>query len=87
MEKRVKHKVDNYFKNFNNDLINWCNDNKDNNQNISYESIIDYINSKEHICLDVADFQKRKRTKNIIPQFTRCCAKRANGEQCTEKKR
>ena len=45
MEKRVKHKVDNYFKNFNNDLINWCNDNKDYNQNISYESIIDYINS------------------------------------------
>tara|TARA_B100001093_G_C26484064_1_gene866132 strand:+ start:246 stop:746 length:501 start_codon:yes stop_codon:yes gene_type:complete len=86
MEKRIKQKVDTYFKNLNNDLINWCNINKD-NETISYDSIIEYINSKEQICLDITDFQKRKRTKNIIPQFTRCCAKRANGEQCTRKRK
>ena len=27
------------------------------------------------------DFQKRKRVKNIVPFFERCCALRANGEQ------
>ena len=87
MEKRVQNKVNTYFKNLNNDLIDWCNTNKDNNDYISYESIIEYLNSKEQICLDITDFQKRKRTKNIIPQFTRCCAKRANGEQCTRKRK
>ena len=87
MEKRIKQKVENHFKTFNNHLITWCNSNKDNNETISFDSIMNYINSTEQICLDVSDFQKRKRTKNIIPQFTRCCAKRANGEQCTRKRK
>ena len=30
MEKRIKQKVDSYFKTLNNDLINWCKTNKDN---------------------------------------------------------
>ena len=33
------------------------------------------------------DFSKRKRTKNIVPLCDRCCAKRANNEQCTRKRR
>ena len=86
MEKRIKQKVDCYFKDYNNDLINWCNNNCNNN-NISYDSILEYINSKKTFCLEASDFQKRKRSKNIIPQYIRCCAKRANGEQCTRKKK
>ena len=31
--------------------------------------------------------QKRKRVKNIVPTFERCRAKRANGEQCTRRKK
>jgi hypothetical protein len=30
---------------------------------------------------------KRKRIKNIVPLFDRCIAKRANGEQCTRRKK
>jgi FKBP-type peptidyl-prolyl cis-trans isomerase len=33
------------------------------------------------------DFMKRKRVKNIVPSQHRCHAKRANGEQCTRKKK
>ena len=86
MEKRIKQKVNNYFKNYNNDLITWCNINNNNNS-ISYESIIEFINSKDSFCLEDIDFNKRKRSKNIIAQYLRCCAKRANGEQCTRKKK
>jgi len=31
------------------------------------------------------DLTKRKRVKNIVPQCDRCCAKRANGEQCSRR--
>ena len=30
---------------------------------------------------------KRKRVKNVVPFCDRCCAKRANGEQCTRRKK
>ena len=33
------------------------------------------------------DFQKRKRVKNFVPIFDRCCAKRASNEQCTRRKK
>ena len=37
--------------------------------------------------LNKDDFMKRKRVKNVVPYFERCCAKRANGEQCTRRKK
>jgi hypothetical protein len=37
--------------------------------------------------IDKEDFAKRKRVKNTVPVFERCCAKRANGEQCTRRKK
>ena len=30
---------------------------------------------------------KRKRVKNVVPLNDRCCAKRANNEQCTRRKK
>lgn len=33
------------------------------------------------------DGTKRKRIKNVVPLFDRCVAKRANGEQCTRRKK
>jgi hypothetical protein len=30
---------------------------------------------------------KRKRVKSVVPQYERCNAKRANGEQCTRKRK
>lgn len=37
--------------------------------------------------LDKTDFQKRKRVKNVVPLHDRCNALRANGEQCTRRKK
>lgn len=37
------------------------------------------------VCGD--DLVKRKRVKNSVPLFDRCIAKRANGEQCTRRKK
>ena len=35
----------------------------------------------------ISDFTKRKRVKNKIPLGDRCCAKRADGGQCTRRKK
>jgi len=37
--------------------------------------------------INESDFKKRKRIKNTVPQFELCIAKRANGEQCTRRKK
>lgn len=47
------------------------------------EMVTDY--DKIKLCGD--DLVKRKRVKNIVPLFDRCIAKRANGEQCTRRKK
>lgn len=47
------------------------------------ELVVEY----DRLCYDKDDFIKRKRVKNSIPTANRCVAKRANGEQCTRKRR
>jgi hypothetical protein len=49
--------------------------------------LIQYIYNYERMTLNKDDFMKRKRVKNVVPYFERCCAKRANGEQCTRRKK
>jgi hypothetical protein len=49
--------------------------------------LIQYIYNYERMILNKDDFMKRKRVKNVVPYFERCCAKRANGEQCTRRKK
>jgi hypothetical protein len=46
-----------------------------------------YIFDYPEFTFEKEDLMKRKRTKNSVPYFTRCCAKRANGEQCSRKKK
>jgi len=49
--------------------------------------LLNYIYSYERLSINKEDLNKRKRVKNMIPNVDRCCAKRANGEQCTRRKR
>lgn len=49
--------------------------------------LIEYIIEYDRLCFEKDDFLKRKRIKNAVPQINRCNAKRANGEQCTRKRR
>ena len=49
--------------------------------------LVQYIYDYPQLTFLPQDFQKRKRVKNIVPFFERCCALRANGEQCTRRKK
>ena len=86
MEKRLNNKIDEYITTFKDDIKNKMVDlglTEDNN----LHSLIQYIYNYEKFQIVKDDFTKRKRTKNTISYFDRCCAKRSNGEQCTRKKK
>ena len=88
MERRVGKKLDNHFTDFKNDIKNWFQENSceiigDSNKSAFLQYIFDYDN----VSLSKEDFQKRKRIKNIVPDYDRCCAYRANNEQCTRRKK
>lgn len=51
------------------------------------KQLISFVYDYEKLKLCKEDFMKRKRVKNIVPAQHRCHAKRANGEQCTRKKK
>jgi len=56
-------------------------------QNDDMNKLIEYIYDYNRITVDKEDFIKRKRVKNSIPENNRCMAKRANGEQCTRRRK
>ena len=49
--------------------------------------LLQYIYDYERLSFAKDDYMKRKRVKNVVPFFDRCCAKRASGEQCTRRKK
>lgn len=88
MEKRVSKKLDSHFSEFKNDIKKWFEEHSceiigDANKSSFLQYIFDYDN----IELSKEDFQRRKRVKNVVPQYDRCCAYRANNEQCTRRKK
>ena len=97
MENRVNTKSSNYTANVKNEMIEQVNnlkrgiekcpncDDVDYNQHI--ENIIKYINSIKPVVFTKEDFMKRKRSKNSVTLVDRCMAKRANGEQCSRRKK
>lgn len=85
MEKRVNTKLETYITEFKQNVCEKIKSmNIDNNlQNELLEFVYDY----DRLCLSKEDFIKRKRIKNAIPTSNRCTAKRANGEQCTRRRK
>ena len=49
--------------------------------------LLQFIYDYDRLSFNKDDFQKRKRVKNFVPIFDRCCAKRASTEQCTRRKK
>lgn len=86
MERRLNKKAETYITSF-----------KDNirekatqigiTKNEEVNQLIQYIYDYDRLCFTKEDFQKRKRVKNFVPIFDRCCAKRASNEQCTRRKK
>jgi len=56
-------------------------------KNDQTNQLIQYIYDYDRLIFGKEDFQKRKRVKNVVPFFDRCCAKRASNEQCTRRKK
>jgi hypothetical protein len=86
MERRLNNKVENYIIKFKDNIkerateIGIIDD-------LKISQLFQYIYDYERLTFNKDDFIKRKRVKNFVPIFDRCCAKRATNEQCTRRKK
>ncbi len=86
MEKRLNSKVDEYMLSFKGDMhTKLLATNFQKREEVS--DLIQYMFEYPKLGLDKEDFVKRKRVKNSIPEVNRCIAKRANGQQCTRRRK
>jgi hypothetical protein len=86
MEKRLNKKVETYITNFKDNIrekVTQLSITEDEKVNQLLQFIYDY----DRLSFNKEDFVKRKRVKNFVPIFDRCCAKRATNEQCTRRKK
>ena len=86
MERRLNKKVETYLTSFK-DGIREKATQMGMTKNEEVNKLIQYIYDYERLSFMKEDFQKRKRVKNFVPIFDRCCAKRASNEQCTRRKK
>ena len=93
MEKRIIQKISNHNKKFKDDMKTHILDvfdeelKSDNFDTQKIQNIIKYIYEYQNLELTQQDFQKRKRVKNTVPFHSRCIALRANGDQCTRRRK
>jgi hypothetical protein len=86
MEKRLTKKAETYITNFKDNI-------REKATQIGISQIpeiyqlLQYIYDYERLSFSKEDFQKRKRVKNFVPIFDRCCAKKSSDEQCTRRKK
>ena len=86
MERRINKKIENYISEFKDSVKDKASElglAKDTN----LSQLVQYIYDYERFTLAKEDFMKRKRVKNVVHLADRCCAKRANGEQCTRRRK
>jgi hypothetical protein len=86
MEKRLNKKVDTYISLFKDSIKEKIND-MGMSKNEEVHQLLQFIYDYDRLSFAKEDFQKRKRVKNFVPIFDRCCAKRASNEQCTRRKK
>jgi hypothetical protein len=85
MERRINKKFENYLSEFKENVKEKALEIGDNND--ALHQLVQYIYDYERFSLVKEDFMKRKRVKNTVNLSDRCCAKRANGEQCTRRRK
>jgi isopropylmalate/homocitrate/citramalate synthase len=86
MERRLNKKVETYITSFKDNIREKATQ-MGITKNEQVNQLIQYIYDYNRLSFDKEDFQKRKRVKNFVPIYDRCCAKRASNEQCTRRKR
>lgn len=88
MEKRVEVKVSSYLNQFKDDIKNKMSELElIETSDSKYSDLLRYIFDYQSLSWDKEDFTRRKRVKNTVPAIDRCMAKRANGEQCTRRRK
>jgi hypothetical protein len=85
MEKRINKKIETYTTAFKEKILERSSQLGIKDEQLN--SLMQYIYDYERLSLNKDDFLKRKRVKNVVPYFDRCCAKRASNEQCTRRKK
>jgi hypothetical protein len=86
MDKRLNKKLEGWITEFKDDIINEiCKLEFQNNDQTN--KLRQFVYDHSRLLFTKEDFQKRKRIKNVVPFFERCCAKRANNEHCTRRKK
>lgn len=86
MEKRLNKKLEVWISGFKDNIREKANQ-IGISKNDQTNQLIQYIYDYDRLTFCKEDFQKRKRVKNVVPFFDRCCAKRASNEQCTRRKK
>ena len=86
MEKRLNKKLEVWISGFKDNIREKANQ-IGISKNDQTNQLIQYIYDYDRLTFGKEDFQKRKRVKNVVPFFDRCCAKRASNEQCTRRKK
>lgn len=86
MERRLNKKVEGYITTFK-DSIREKASQMGLTKNEQINQLLQYIYDYDRLSFVKEDFQKRKRVKNFVPIYDRCCAKRATGEQCTRRRK
>lgn len=88
MERRINKKIENHFVDFKSHIIERL---KKCYGNIESDSdaykLVEFIYNYPKIEITTDDIKKRKRVKNIVPFCDKCLALRANGEQCSRRKK
>lgn len=91
MERRLASKIRDSESAFKDSIKEWlhknsCSVNESDGSNNTAE-FLQFVYDFEPLKLTTTDFMRRKRVKNDAPFYERCTARRADGEQCTRRKR
>jgi hypothetical protein len=86
MERRLNKKVETYIATFKDNIREKVTQLGLNND-VKSTQLLQFIYDYDRLSFNKEDFQKRKRVKNFVPIYDRCCAKRANDEQCTRRRK
>jgi hypothetical protein len=86
MEKHLNKKIETYVSEFKENIKKKITD-LNFEEKTKMNDLVEYVYEYSRLTLEKDDFVKRKRIKNSIPNMNRCNARRANGEQCTRRRK
>jgi len=83
MERKINKKIESYLTSFKDAIRD-----KTTELNIQEpDELLQYIYNYERLVIEKDDLANRKRVKNMVPFYDRCCSKRADNDQCTRRKK